>query len=79
MSYSKLSVKGQIVIPQGLRRRFGLRPGSAVSVVEEHQKIVVYPAPEDPIEMACGFLKGGGSLAEELLKDRRREKKREQK
>lgn len=79
MAYSKLSVKGQIVIPQGLRRKFGLRPGSAVSVVEEHEKIVVYPAPEDPIDAACGLLKGGESLAAELLKERREEKKRERK
>lgn len=67
------SSKGQIVIPSKIRKELGIKAGTKVSIVSDHQKITLYPLPKDPIRAARGLLKGGPSLTEELLKDRREE------
>jgi hypothetical protein len=50
-----------------------------VQVLEEPDGIVIRPAPEDPIEAACGFLEGDFSLTEDIREEHRRELERERK
>ena len=73
MSIVKTSSKGQMVIPKEIRDKLGIKPGKKVmlKVVGKHAEIT--PLPDDPIEYMCGILKGGPSLAEELLAERRRD------
>ena len=55
----RVSPKGYILIPKKLRKRYGVKPGSKVQLMEDAGRLIVKPVPEDPIEAACGFLKGG--------------------
>jgi AbrB family looped-hinge helix DNA binding protein len=78
MSVSRATVKGHVVIPVELRKKFNIRKGSLVSISEgEGGVMILKPLPDDPIEHARGMLKGGPSLTKALLKSRREEKERE--
>jgi AbrB family looped-hinge helix DNA binding protein len=72
-----VSPKGQILIPKRIREKFGVRPGGRVLIIEESSGILLKPAPEDPIEAACGFLKGDFSLTQDLTEEHRKEQERE--
>lgn len=79
MSVIQTSQKGQILIPSKLRKKYGIKPGSIVQLLEEEDAIIIKPAHKDPIEAACGFLKGKYSLTSDLIKEHRKEKTREEK
>jgi AbrB family looped-hinge helix DNA binding protein len=74
----QISPKGQILIPKRIREKYGVKPGGRVHILEERDGIVIRPAPEDPIEAACGFLEGDFSLTEDLIKERRKELEHEE-
>jgi AbrB family looped-hinge helix DNA binding protein len=40
---TKLSTKGQVVLPQGIRRKMNLRPGDALDARMEGERIVLVP------------------------------------
>ena len=40
---TKLSTKGQVVLPQGIRRKMNLRPGDALDARIEGERIVLVP------------------------------------
>jgi hypothetical protein len=44
-----------------------------VQILEDKAGIVIRPAPEDPIEAACGFIEGDFSLTRDLMEAHRRE------
>ena len=73
MPVVKTSSKGQLVIPKQVRDKLGIKPGKKVvlKVVGDHAEII--PLPDDPIKYMRGILKGGPSLADELLEERRRD------
>jgi AbrB family looped-hinge helix DNA binding protein len=56
MSAVTLSSKGQLVLPAGIRQRFGLTTGSRLEVVEESNGIrLVVPVPVPLASVASGF------------------------
>ena len=73
-----MSKKGWIVIPKEMRERHGLVPGSEIDILDFDGRLVLMPAPDDPIEFGYGLLKGGPSLTEGLLRDRAEELEREE-
>ena len=74
MPIVKTSLKSQIVIPKSIRDRLGIQPGGQVLVTLNGDHAEVRPAFEDPIRALRGRFKGySGSLARELLEDRRRD------
>jgi len=75
---SKVTSKGQVVIPKKLREKYGIRSGTAIRWIEKEQGILMVPESEDPIVAARGMLKGSGIL-KAYLKEKRREKKKENK
>ena len=79
MPVVKASSKGQIVIPKEIREKLGITPGKRIllRVVEEHAEIT--PLPDDPIREMRGFLKGGKSLTKELLSERKKDNKIDEK
>ena len=79
MSVAQISSKGQILIPRQLRRKLGLKAGGKVQLIEEGGRLVIAPAPDDPIAAATGFLTGKFSLTGELLREHREEARRERK
>ncbi len=78
MSAVKISTKGQVVIPYGLREKYGFKPGVMVEIMDGEGKIVLYPKFKDPIQKGRGMLKGNDSLLEALKRSREEEKKREE-
>jgi AbrB family looped-hinge helix DNA binding protein len=70
---TKVSVKGQIVIPAELRAKYSIDPGDVVDVCDGDGKIIVFPLPKDVIKAGRGFLKGSSSLTAALLRARAEE------
>lgn len=77
MSIAQISLKGQILLPKKIRNKYGVKPGGKVLILEQVEGILIKPAPDDPLETACGFLKGDFSLTDDLLKERRKERRHE--
>jgi AbrB family looped-hinge helix DNA binding protein len=71
---TKVSVKGQIVIPAEIRAKYAICPGDTVDVHDGDGKILVFPLPKDTIQAGRGFLKGPTSLTAALLKERAEDK-----
>lgn len=66
MTITSVSSKGWIVIPAKLRKKYDLRPGSSVALVDYGDVIAIVPAPANPVEKSAGLSKGGPSLARAL-------------
>ena len=77
MAAMKTSAKGQVVIPADLRHKYGIEPGTKVEILDGEGKIVILPAMKNPVEEACGILRGTTSLTKALLKSRREDLARE--
>ena len=75
---SKVTSKGQVVIPKKLREKYGIRTATAVRWIEKDQGILMVPESEDPIVAARGMLKGSGILRA-LMNEKKREKQKEKK
>ena len=75
MAVVKTSGKGQVVIPKEIRDRLGISAGSRVliRVVEDHAELSALP--DDPIASLRGALKGGSSMATELLEERAKDER----
>lgn len=67
------TVKGQIVIPADIRKKFNIKRGSRVNVYYEGDKIIIEPLPDDPIQEGRGILKTRGRILKALIADRKRE------
>jgi AbrB family looped-hinge helix DNA binding protein len=74
MPVVQVSPKGQILIPKAIREKYGVKPGMRIQILEKPDSIVLKPAPENPIDAACGFLEGDFSLTQDLLDERRKER-----
>jgi len=73
---TRVSVKGQIVIPAPLRRKYGIKKGMKVYVFEEGDKIVLEPVNDRLLRSLRGILKGTGAF-EEFVAERARDRERE--
>lgn len=71
---TKVSTKGQLVIPAEMRASLGLKPGTRVAVRLEGSRIVLEPVSEKLVDKLHGIFKGGPSMADELQKERRSDK-----
>jgi AbrB family looped-hinge helix DNA binding protein len=71
-----VSTKGQFVIPLEMRAALGIRPGTRIAVTQERGKIILEPVTVELVEKTRGMLKGGPSLTNSLLRERRQEKDR---
>ena len=72
-----VTVKGQIVIPAKLRRKYGIKNGTKIIVTDIGDAIVLKPVTEQYLRNLQGSLKGKGGLKvliEERAKDKEREK-----
>ena len=56
-SSSTISSKGQVTVPQGIRKRLGLEPGDRVEFVVEEGRTVIRPARSEanPFEKFIGI------------------------
>ncbi len=73
-----ISNKGWVVIPAELRKKYNLVPGTEVVIVDYGGVLAIVPAMRDPIKQGRGLLKDLPSLTKDLLKEREKERKREE-
>ncbi|MCJ7472723.1 MAG: AbrB/MazE/SpoVT family DNA-binding domain-containing protein [Actinobacteria bacterium] len=73
MKASKLSEKGWVVIPNSIRKRYGLKKGDQVNIIDYGDIISIIPLSTDPIKESAGLLKGGSSLTKDLMEQRKRD------
>ncbi|GAB4291451.1 MAG: hypothetical protein Kow0067_18030 [Coriobacteriia bacterium] len=72
----RVSTKGQIVLPAGLRRRYGIETGDELEVIEWAGSIRLVPvAGGDPLDALTGLGSGvPGFSSTDLLAERRRDR-----
>jgi AbrB family looped-hinge helix DNA binding protein len=70
-----MTVKGQIVIPSKIRRKFGIKEGTRVQVDVDEQahRIILTPITRDYIQSLRGKFRGKG-LLDALAAEKKREK-----
>jgi len=66
------TVKGQIVIPAELRRKYRIKAGTKIKVIDTGEAILLKPVTEETLKQLQGRLKGKGVL-KSLLEERRKD------
>lgn len=77
---TRISSKGQVVIPAELREQLGIAKGTRATWCEERGRLVLTPMTERQLDEIMGFLRpapGGPSMFEKSFAERERERKRE--
>jgi AbrB family looped-hinge helix DNA binding protein len=74
MTVHSISSKGWVVIPTELRKKYHLKPGSEVHIVDYGGVLAIIPAMQEPIRQAAGMLKTEKELTNILLEEHRRER-----
>ena len=69
------TVKGQIVIPAALRRKYGIKNGTKIIVTDNGDSISLKPVTEQYLKNLQGSLKGKGGL-KTLMGERRKDRER---
>ncbi len=78
MDAAYVTSKGQLVVPARLRRKYGIKPGTKICFIERNGEILFQPVTPGYIRSLCGMLKSDTSATEELLKERAKDKEREE-
>ena len=75
---SKVTSKGQIVIPNKLRKKYAIAPTMRIRWISKEEGLLMVPETPDAIKAARGMLPGSG-LLKTYLKEKNLEKRREAK
>ena len=79
---SKMSSKGQLVIPSEVRRRLGLRSGTQVTITEDNGRLIIEQRRQafQRIRALRGILKGEDEAIRKLVEeDKKLEREHEEK
>jgi AbrB family looped-hinge helix DNA binding protein len=74
MDKAVVTVKGQVVIPSKLRRRFGIKKGTQVFLYEKDDAIVIKPITDDYIQKTAGTTGTKGKLLKALMDEKAKER-----
>jgi len=74
MDKAAVTVKGQVVIPSRLRRKFNIRKGTQVYLYERDNEIVMKPITDEYIERMAGMTGTKGKLLKALKDEKARER-----
>lgn len=78
MDTAAVTSKGQLVVPARLRRRYGIKPGTKVRFIERPDGILFQPVTPEYIRSVCGMLSSDTSVTDELLRERAKDRAREE-
>jgi AbrB family looped-hinge helix DNA binding protein len=73
----KIGPEGRVLIPAGIRRAAGLEPGTTALIRVEGERVVLIPRAAIRARLRNMFADVDGSMAEELMAERREEARRE--
>ena len=76
MDKTVVTIKGQIVIPSKLRRKFGIKQGTQVYVYEREGEIVIKPITDEYIRSLVGITGTKGRLLKALKEEKAKERAR---
>jgi AbrB family looped-hinge helix DNA binding protein len=74
MEKAVVTVKGQIVIPSKLRRKFGIKKGTQISLYEKDGEIVIKPITDEYIRSMAGITGTKGKLLKALKEEKAKER-----
>jgi AbrB family looped-hinge helix DNA binding protein len=74
MDGSRVTVKGQVVIPSGIRRRHRIRKGTRVCFLERGRDIVLRPVTDEYFDEVKGMVNTKGRALRALLEYKKEER-----
>ncbi len=74
METSVVTIKGQIVIPSRIRRKFGIKSGTRIHFIEENNEIKIVPITKELIKSNFGILGTKGKLLKSLKEEKKKER-----
>lgn len=74
MEKSVVTVKGQVVIPARLRRKFGIKKGTQVYLYDRDGEIIIKPITDEYIQSMAGITRTKGRLLKVLKKEKEKER-----
>jgi AbrB family looped-hinge helix DNA binding protein len=74
MDTSVVTIKGQIVVPVKIRRKFGIKKGTKIAFIEQHGKLIIQPLDKSYFETLAGILGTEGKLLKSLMEDKKKER-----
>ena len=77
MATVTVSTKGRVVIPAAYRKKYDIRSGTKMEVVDCGGGMSLVPLLQHPVRDAQGLLKRGRGLTKALLSERVAERRRE--
>ncbi len=75
VEFTKITSKGQVVIPASLRRKLRMKAGTRIAVHENDGQLILQPITDEYINSLCGILGDTTDMIEQLLRDHEREDK----
>lgn len=69
---TRVSVKGQVVVPRAIRRLLNISTGSRLLWETDGRMIRAYPVSQEPVGASAGTLAGLGLTLEDFLDERQR-------
>jgi len=69
-----VTVKGQVVIPAKLRRKFAIKKGTQVNLYERDGEIVIKPITDEYIRSMAGIIGTKGKLLKALKEEKAKER-----
>ena len=73
MDIVKATVKGQVLIPASLRKKYQIGRGTPLRVYGGKNRIILEPVARNLVEEGRGILKTRGRILRSLIEDRKRE------
>jgi len=74
METSVVTIKGQVVIPAKIRRKFGIKKGTKVAFIEQNRKLIIQPLDKNYFESLAGILGTEGKILKSLMEDKKKER-----
>jgi len=75
MDVVKATVKGQVLIPASLRKKYRIERGTPLRVYGGKNRIILETVKRDPVQEGRGMLKTKGRVLKSLIQERKREAK----
>ena len=74
MDKTAVTIKGQVVIPVTLRRKFGIRKGTQVYLYERNGEIIIKPITDEYLRNMAGITGTKGRLLKALMEEKAKER-----
>jgi AbrB family looped-hinge helix DNA binding protein len=75
VEFTKVTSKGQVVIPADLRRKLRIKAGTPIAVHESGGQLILQPITDEFIDSLRGVLGNTSDLVDQLRRDHEREDK----